>query len=544
MPSKIGSRIVIVCSACALLLSEMPALAQEDSEAARTATYRLAAQAQFKTAPPFDDRGLDLSGKDLSQGQWQYADAAYSHFRDADLSGANFDSSNLAKSDFNQANLSRASFDNANLSRSDFANARLSETNLTNSNLLGATFRGADLTQARLRGATLSFADLRGATGVTANQLVEARWAQANPPQLDSELAAELKQLGLEVPATTTISSAIRPTPSNQQRADDLLIVDGTASYGRRSDPGCQRRCATEAVPFARLGELIDIDIGMFTVSRSMTNVQRVVSQVKADAAAQLILTRADLEQARATERLGVVLYSQQVPLLHGDASSARSWFKHGIRIVQPAYSRNLPAFHLRKDNKLGGGADEPEVGLTALGRAVIQQLLKQGMIIDVSHCSEATTMDILALSAAPVLANHANAKALTVAMRGPVALGRNKTDKELLAIAARGGVVGVTTVGWMLDRDGDTSTGLDDFLAHIDYMVNLLGVEHVGIASDSGVDGWGAREVHYADANLSSPKRWSILVQSLQQRGYTQADIAGIMGLNFYRFLARNLPE
>ena len=94
---------------------------------------------------------------------------------------------------------------------------------------------------------------------------------------------------------------------------------------------------------------------------------------------------------------------------------------------------------------------------VTALGKAVVRELVDLNVILDVSHCSEKTTMDILAMTDVPILCNHANAKALTVAVRGPMLLGRNKSDAELRAIAERGGVIGVTTVAWMLDRDGDT---------------------------------------------------------------------------------------
>lgn len=527
----------------ALLVLASSTHAQSESSSEATASSRLAEVAQFNTVAPFIDRGLDLSGKNLSSGNWRRADVAYSNFRSADLSRADFSYANLAKSDFSQANLSQAQFVGANLSRSGFADADLSHADLSETNLLGSVFRGSDLANATLTGATLSFADLRGAIGVTPEQIVQAQWSMANPPRMDDALQERVRRLG-RLLAKSESKAARTVSPAIERQLQQLLVVDGTASYGRRKDTDCERRCTTEAVPFAELNRLTGVDIGMFTVSRSMRNVDRVAALVESDPAALLIRNRRDLAQARATGRLGVIIYSQQVPLLHGDARSSLSWFDHGVRVVQPAYSRNLPVFHLRKTNKLGGGADEPGVGLTGLGRSVVRQLVEQGMIIDVSHCSEATTMDILAMTSGPVMANHANAKALTVAMRGPTPLGRNKSDKELQAIAARGGVIGVTTVGWMLDRNADTSADLDDFLAHIDYMVNLLGVEHVGIASDSGIDGWGTGEVHYADANLSSPKRWSIVLQALQQRGYSQEDISRIMGLNFYEFLAENLPR
>ena len=148
-------------------------------------------------------------------------------------------------------------------------------------------------------------------------------------------------------------------------------------------------------------------------------------------------------------------------------------------------------------------------------------------MVIDVSHCSEKTTFDIIEMTAVPILANHANAKTLTVATRGPYLLGRNKSNRELLAIAETGGVIGVTTVAWMLDRDGDTKGDVEDFLAHLDYIVKLVGVDHVGIASDSGLDGWGVDEIHYADDVLAGMDRWRVVARRLREEyGYSKLQI------------------
>ena len=114
------------------------------------------------------------------------------------------------------------------------------------------------------------------------------------------------------------------------------------------------------------------------------------------------------------------------------------------------------------------------------------------GMIIDCSHCSKQTTLDTAVLSTKPVLSTHANAEALTPNSR-------NKTDEELMAIAATGGVIGVTPIRSFLDTGGDGVTGMHDMVAHIEYIASLVGVDHVGIASDTRVDGWEERSGHYA---------------------------------------------
>ena len=179
---------------------------------------------------------------------------------------------------------------------------------------------------------------------------------------------------------------------------------------------------------------------------------------------------------------------------------------------------------------RLGYGGNEGEIGgVTDLGRYAIAEMNAIGMVVDVSHSNRPTTLDTAALSTKPIIANHANANALT-----PVS--RNKDDEELLAIAGTGGVIGVTTIRWMLDTDGDGAAGIDDFIAHIEYMVDLVGIDHVGISSDSPLAGWEESSGHYADADLAALDRWMRLTARLRARGWTEEDLAKLLGGNFLR--------
>jgi membrane dipeptidase len=144
--------------------------------------------------------------------------------------------------------------------------------------------------------------------------------------------------------------------------------------------------------------------------------------------------------------------------------------------------------------------------------------------------------MEAVELSSAPVMANHANALALTDSRR-------NKSDEELKAIAGTGGVVGVTLVSWMLDRDGDGRSGIDDFIAHVEYIVDLIGIDHVGLASDAYLNGWETSSRHYADEDLAAMDRWKRVVRRLVaieapdgSRKYTDKGLQKLLGLNFLR--------
>ena len=226
---------------------------------------------------------------------------------------------------------------------------------------------------------------------------------------------------------------------------------------------------------------------------------------------------------------------------LDGDVANLRHWYDEGLRILQLAYGDGpeRPDAHT-PDERLGYGTygiDEGvERGVTDLGRAAIAEMNVLGMIVDCSHCNRRTTLDAASLSSQPILTNHANAEALTPHRR-------NKDDEELLAIARTGGVIGVTTIRWMLDTDDDGRAGIDDFIAHIEYIADLVGIDHVGISSDADVNGWPQESGHYADADLAAPDRWVRLAARLRARGWTEEDLAKLLGGNFLRVFREVLP-
>ena len=174
---------------------------------------------------------------------------------------------------------------------------------------------------------------------------------------------------------------------------------------------------------------------------------------------------------------------------------------------------------------------------MTDLGRAAIAEMNAIGMIVYVSHCNRQTTLDAAELSTKPIVATHANAEALT-----PVT--RNKSDEELLAIAATGGVIGVTPIRRLLDTDGDGSAGVDDMIAHIEYMVDLVGIDHVGVATDARMDGWEITSAYYTDADLAALDRWTRLASRLYARDWTEEDLAKLLGGNFRRVFAEVLAK
>ncbi|MBL7239791.1 dipeptidase [Komagataeibacter rhaeticus] len=177
------------------------------------------------------------------------------------------------------------------------------------------------------------------------------------------------------------------------------------------------------------------------------------------------------------------------------------------------------PMHHLNDSESLHGG-------LSALGRDAVAEMNRLGMLVDVSHTARSTMMQAVKLSRAPVFASHSCVRALCDHPR-------NLDDGQLDALKACGGVIHITAMGAFLRprdvRDMRPVT-VADFVDHIDYAVNRIGIEHVGISSDfdggGGIRGW-------ADASQSGN-----LTMELRGRGYDNSQIAALWGENFLRIL------
>ncbi|HEX4963843.1 MAG TPA: membrane dipeptidase [Thermoanaerobaculia bacterium] len=184
--------------------------------------------------------------------------------------------------------------------------------------------------------------------------------------------------------------------------------------------------------------------------------------------------------------------------------------------------------------DRLGCGCfEERDSGLTAFGAQVVAAMNRLGMAVDVSHCSERTSLDAIAASIRPVLVTHSNCRAL-------VAHPRCKSDAVLRALAARGGVMGITTVAAFVSPHRHPT--VEDLLNHFDHVARTVGVEHVGIGSDTDVDAadpaTGRPLARYALHGLAPARRVFDLAEGLVRRGYGDDAIELILGGNFRRVL------
>ncbi len=203
----------------------------------------------------------------------------------------------------------------------------------------------------------------------------------------------------------------------------------------------------------------------------------------------------------------------------------------NGLELLGQYYDLGVRAIGLtwNYSNALGQGAEEiyrdgtpSEGGLTVLGEQVIREMNRLGIIIDVSHMNEDTFFDVLEISDAPVIASHSGVYSL----RNHI---RNLKDGQIKALAQKGGVVQVIFYPEFLASSGSTVT-VKTVADHIDYIVNLVGVEHVGLGSD--FDG-ATMPVDMQDASMIPQ-----IEKELTGRGYSTDDVKKIMGGNTMRVM------
>ncbi len=248
---------------------------------------------------------------------------------------------------------------------------------------------------------------------------------------------------------------------------------------------------------------------------------------------ARLILTADDFDLALKSGEYGALFYTQVHYQLHGSIDNIQRWYDDGLRIFQIAYGSGS---NQEDGEKLGNGTDEVG-GLTELGKRVIDELIRLGIVIDVSHCNEQTILETAAIAierGVPITANHTVAYALRIDDR----FTRGASDKAMRAIADTGGVVGIMTYGPWIVRDprgGDAT--IDDYIAHLLHAIGVVGIDNVGLATDGYLDGsWPAGRTS-GDGIIDCPDRWKQVVRALYERErYGEKDFENLLGGNFLR--------
>lgn len=263
-----------------------------------------------------------------------------------------------------------------------------------------------------------------------------------------------------------------------------------------------------------------------------------------------LVLCRraADVERVHRDGKFGLILDFQNTTPYSDNLDRIEYFYNLGVRMVQLTYNlRNL----------VGDGCTEAhQSGLTYFGREVVRRLNELKTLVDVSHCSEQVGWDALATSAAPIVVSHSTSKAVCYHDRG-------KTDELAKAVADRGGYFGVVVIPGFISES--TEPTLEDFARHVEHLVDVCGIDHVGIGTDKAGPGPGTDSMVRYPADM--PKRrnkafdwvgfrdvehrltdnyhlngfenfsdWPNLTVALAKWGFNEDELRKLLGLNFLR--------
>jgi membrane dipeptidase len=261
-----------------------------------------------------------------------------------------------------------------------------------------------------------------------------------------------------------------------------------------------------------------------------------------------LVVDRAgDLERARRENKYAILIGFQGAEPIGREFHLLAVFWRLGLRILGLTYNQR---------NLLGDGCLEPENrGLTHLGIQIVRDCNALGILVDVTHAGQRTSLDAIELSTKPCVFSHSNPKALRPSPR-------NVTDEQMKAVAAKGGL---TCLSGFSDFVGDTRDGvrptLDDLIRQIEYAVELIGIDHVGIGSDihigHGAAAWWDNNTRrrYPEItggmtaethNVVGYDDYSAIGQiakRLLDRGYASGDVDKILGGNLRRVLIATLP-
>jgi membrane dipeptidase len=258
----------------------------------------------------------------------------------------------------------------------------------------------------------------------------------------------------------------------------------------------------------------------------------------------------ADVETARATRRTAIFFGAQNPSCIEDDIGLVQVLHTLGLRFMQLTYNNQ---------SLLATGCYEAEdAGLTRMGRAVVAEMNRVGMVVDMSHSGERSTLEAISHSIRPIAITHANPFTWHPARR-------NKSDRVLRALAESGGILGLSLYPHHL-RGGSACT-LPDFCQMVARTADLMGMDRLAIGSDLCQDqpnavvdwmrsGRWTKTVDYGEGNAEAPgfpampdwfqdnRHFTAIAAGLRAVGMSGPEVAAVMGGNWVDFFARSFTS
>ena len=261
--------------------------------------------------------------------------------------------------------------------------------------------------------------------------------------------------------------------------------------------------------------------------------------------------TAADIETARQTGRTAIFFGSQNPSCIEDDIGLVEVLHRLGMRFMQLTYNNQ---------SLLATGCYEAEDrGISRMGREVVREMNRVGMVVDMSHSGERSTLETIEHSTRPIAITHANPASWHPARR-------NKSDTVLKALAESDGMLGLSLYPHHLK--GGSQCSLADFCDMVARAIDVMGPGNVGIGSDLCQDqpdsivewmrvGRWTKAIDYGEGSADAPgfppmpdwfgdnRDFGRIAEGLRQRGLSEAELTGIMGGNWMRFFAQSFgPE
>lgn len=320
---------------------------------------------------------------------------------------------------------------------------------------------------------------------------------------------------------------------NRNRKVEELIIIDGHTDIPRhlylRYKEGVENSFYKDHYIPLKKGTVNVAVVNIFTkassesaLNQAMMQIHLVYEAIKNNDDVMLILNKNDLQYVIQSNKLGLILSLEGFEPIESDLELLHIYYKLGVRAGMLTWN---------KPNSFASGPDTNQ-SLTPRGTKAVKLMNDLGMLVDVSHLNEEGFWKVLSNTNQPVIASHSNARQL---FNHP----RNLTDDQIKTIANSGGVIGLVPYFSKVDPinpskervDDDASETIDDYIKHIEYIIDLVGYDHVAFGFDFNVylGDFGVK-------GIEDTEKIKHVISLLLTRGHNIDDVEKISGKNLLR--------
>ena len=305
---------------------------------------------------------------------------------------------------------------------------------------------------------------------------------------------------------------------------------------------------ARDFLPQFDAGDIRLIGAAIYVEDEDLPNALRVAldqvallhAEIEANPRLMLCRSFAEIQRAHDESRIGFILTMEGAEPLGDDLHLLRVFHELGLRAISLTHTRTNAA----AAGGIFAASGSPKAGLTTVGRELVAECERLGILIDLAHINPAGFDEIVSLTSRPLIVSHSNARRF-------YDVERNISDEQIRMVGARGGVVGVNAI--LVSAKQEEAT-LDRYVDHIEHMIDLIGIDAVGIGFDFCEFLWRqmpAARREEMEAKLTTPcflpdlsdhSHARNLTRTLIERGFNDAEIEKILRGNWLRVLQQTL--